>query len=288
MKGEPELPEKIGHVDDQSGEVTAGNGNYPRTYAIARLTVGHQVATYPLVFEPRKSFKARIVPPTVVAASLPIIKRPPPAPIVLSQKPAALPPSAPPPPAPSPGSLNFTLPSLGPPPPVGPVSAATTPPPAPPAPPPPPGSAAPTALQLTLQAPALTLAPPSSVIPPPAPPIQPAPPGGARKEARQKQAATAKSESANSEGAGEKSESGGGDESAMTRHQPRRADRYAFTALAAREQPSAWGRGALYGGAITTMALLLALGSTVAGPRSRRRRRDVPVPAPVWKTRERR
>jgi hypothetical protein len=51
---------------------------------------------------------------------------------------------------------------------------------------------------------------------------------------------------------------------------------------------SAWGRGALYGGAITTMALLLAFGDTPAGPRSRRRQRDAPLPAPAWQNRQRR
>ena len=287
------LPKTVGFFADskaeQGGVVTAGDGKYERTFAIARLTVGDQVATYPLVFEPRKSFKTRVVPAAVVASVAPaqVVSRPPPAPIVLSQQPASLPPTQPPPSVPPTGNLNFSLPTLGGLPPLsaGPTVAASPPAPAPP--PPPAGANAPQALQLTLNPPALTVAPQGSVVPPPAPPIQPAPPGGARKEARQKQAAAAKNdESSGAEGAGESDTGGGGDSSAMTRRTNRRDQPYAFTALSERDQPSAWGRDALYGGGILIMAFLLAAGWSAAGPRSRRRTPD--VPAPAWQPTRRR
>src|SRR5204863_8718429 len=76
---------------------------------------------------------------------------------------------------------------------------------APPAPPPPPATQAPAGLNLVANPVGLTVPPPTSPIPPPSPPIQPAPPGGARKEARQRQAASAKSE----EGASETQQLGG-------------------------------------------------------------------------------
>jgi hypothetical protein len=123
------------------------------------------------------------------------------------------------------------------------------------------------------------------VIPPPAPPINPAPPGGARREARQRQAAAAKSE----EGASDKAEQAGVDlgegrsspgGSAFTRRDQVKAG-VSITTLARRDQPSAWSRGALYGGGLTLMALTLAFGWTTLrpGPRGRRRTPDVPAPA---------
>jgi hypothetical protein len=52
-----------------------------------------------------------------------------------------------------------------------------------------------------------------------------------------------------------------------------------FSSLAERDQPSAWSRGAIYGGGITLGALLLALGYTTLRPTPRRRQPEVPAPA---------
>ncbi|MGH2956870.1 MAG: hypothetical protein ACRDL6_07755, partial [Solirubrobacterales bacterium] len=52
------LDPKVGTIDEQSGQVRAGRGDYPRTYAVASLSVDDQSATYPLVFEPRASYQA--------------------------------------------------------------------------------------------------------------------------------------------------------------------------------------------------------------------------------------
>jgi hypothetical protein len=52
-----------------------------------------------------------------------------------------------------------------------------------------------------------------------------------------------------------------------------------ITVLARREQPSAWSRGALYGGGLTLVALTLAFGWTTLRPGPRRRQPDVPAAA---------
>lgn len=271
----------IATIDRQTGAITAGKGAHPQIFAVAILSVGDKATSWPVVFPPRRSFRA--VPPSVTVVPAPariVAASKPPPPIVLGQKPAALPPAAPPPPVPSAGNLNLGLPAPPAPPPLGPVGSPSIAPPPPPAPPAPPSAPTATALQLSLKAPSLSLAPTSSVIPPPAPPIQPAPPGGARREARQRQAATAKSESASGAQGGE-AENGGSSESssqAMTRRDTRR-ERYDFAALPARPQASAWSQGLLYGGGLTLLALTLALGWTAAGPRSRRREPDLPAPA---------
>jgi hypothetical protein len=132
-----------------------------------------------------------------------------------------------------------------------------------------------------------------SPIPPSAPVVNPAPPSGsaARKEAKQRQAATAKSE----EGVSEAQEQGGdiimGRDSppgaAMTRHDHPSVRRSggarpapSITPLRAAAQPSAWPRDLLYGGGIGLAAAVLALGFTILRPRPRRR--PPPAPAPVW------
>ena len=138
-------------------------------------------------------------------------------------------------------------------------------------------------LNLSLKVSGLNIAPQMSTFPPPAPPVNPAPPGGARKEARQRQAAVAKSEQGG-DGKGEDSEAHGRQDavdspnSAMTRLDQGKGG-MAFTAYEQREQPSAWARGALYGGGLTLAALLLAMTWTAAGPRARRRTPEVPAPA---------
>src|SRR5205823_1334878 len=72
-------------------------------------------------------------------------------------------------------------------------------PPAPPAPPPPPGTQQALPLSLSVTPVGIAVPPTPGVTAQPTPPVQPAPPSGARREAKQRQAATAKSE----EGAGE-------------------------------------------------------------------------------------
>jgi hypothetical protein len=122
-----------------------------------------------------------------------------------------------------------------------------------------------------------------SPIPPSAPVVNPAPPSGsaARKEAKQRQAATAKSEegAGDAQGAGDLAEGPPGPEGMkMTRHDPPAA--HPFTALSAPRSPSAWPRDLLYGGSIGVAAAILALGFTVL--RSRPRRRPPAVPVPAW------
>jgi hypothetical protein len=131
--------------------------------------------------------------------------------------------------------------------------------PPPPAPPPPPAQIAPQAFALTLKLQPLSV--PSSIPPPSPPPVNPAPPSGsaARKEAKQRQAATAKSESAAAREEAAKEPAG----NAFTRYETRNA------------QPSAWVTDALAGGSLTLAALLLALTWNTARPR----RRDDPRPA---------
>jgi hypothetical protein len=260
-------------IDEQSGAVSyGGRGNHPPVYAVAILSVGDKAATWPIVFQPKRSFRQEAPPAQRVVL--------PPPPRVEAAVPASLP-GTPGAQVPNPPPLNLTFPA----PPSLPNMTLNAPqarPPAPPAPPPPPASPAATALQISTAPVGLTVAPPASVIPPPAPPIQPAPPGGARREARQRQAAVAKSEEgAGQEGAQEAESNGGnggGSQSASTRLSQRRDD-YAFTALEHRSQPSAWPRDLLYGGGLGLAALTLALGWGLARPRSRRREPDLPAPA---------
>lgn len=294
------VPSTVGTVDD-TGTVRAGAGRQERTYAIAILSVGSKAASWPLVFEPAKSFEPR--PPATVSQSVirtppqPIQPRPtPPPPVVLNSPPSPTPP--PPPPANIP---QVTLPTLKLPTPPGfpaiPPTPAGTPTPAPPppaAPPAPPGSAG--ALPLTLEAPITPISIVPTVIPPAPPPVNPAPPSGgaARKEARQRQAATAKSEEGGGDkGAGETQSSGeGGSSSEMTRRDRARPapsydsysrddTRYSFTAVSHGEQASAWSQGALYGGMTLATALVLALGWGLARPTPKRRHPPRPAPETV-------
>jgi hypothetical protein len=267
------VPADVGaSIDEQTGLITYdGNGNHPPVYALAILSVGHQVATWPVVLAPKRSF-IPVAPPLQRLAVLP-------RPRVVNSAPASIPPN-PANPVPTPPQLDLTFPS----PPslvAPPLSAPQAQPPAPPAPPPPPASPAATALQIAPAPVGLNVAPPATVIPPPAPPIQPAPPSGARREARQRQAAVAKSEeSGGQEGAAQESGDGDGNgtQSASTRLEPRRDD-LAFTALDHRDQPSAWTRDLLYGGGLGLAALSLALGWSMLRPKPRRREPDLPAPA---------
>ena len=146
----------VGSIDGQSGEVTAVGGVSSRTYALAILSVGAHVATYPLVFEPRPGFNAELVPSS-------------PPPLAASSPPA-------PPPPPS-SSGGFTLPPTPALPAIPPL--ASQPPLAPPAPPLPPNSSA-ANLTLFTSPPVLSVAPSVSLFPPSAPVINVAPPTPAR------------------------------------------------------------------------------------------------------------
>jgi hypothetical protein len=246
------LDPKVATMDDQSGQVRAGNGNYPRTYAVAQLSAGERSATYPLVFEPRASFGP--TPP------------PPPAPVAV--------PPPPPPPAPAnPTSPSVNLPAA----PVLPVltTQALAPPPVPPS---PPTFASQAPLDLNLAPSALDVSPPTAVTQPPTPPVNPAPPSGARREARQRQAAAQKSGADSSEGA-EETQDAGGDMAQSPPTDANAASRHDFTALTSREQPSAWARDALLGAGLGIAALLLALGVNTARPTPRRREPELPAPA---------
>jgi hypothetical protein len=285
------LDASVATVDDQTGEVRAGAGNHPRAYAVALLSVGDRTATYPLVFEPRRSFRPAPVPARRVVPARPV------PPIQVQAAAAAAAPATPPPapPPPPPGSATPSLPGLpGVPPPAVPPAPPPAAPPAPPVPPPPPASAQP--LPLSLNAPLSPIGVTASVIPPSPPPVNPAPPSGsaARREAKQRQAAAARSEEGrDAEGAGESSTgtrldvadapSGLPGTKAMTRHD---TAPHPFTRVVHAGQPSAWARGALYGGALTLAALLLAVGVSSTRPRPRRRPPD--QPAPAWSPQRRR
>ena len=67
---------------------------------------------------------------------------------------------------------------------------------------------------------------------------------------------------------------------AFTRHDPN-----AFTALAHRDQPSAWARDLQWGGGLTLMSLVLWFGWITVRPTPRRREPE--VPAPAWNRRRR-
>ena len=298
------LPSQVATINQQTGALRAGRGRNARTYAIGLLSVGEHAATWPIAFEPRRSFVAQRAKLT-----LPPLPRPARAPA--AQQPLRLSETAPPPPAPplaTPGSPLSSQTLQPPPPPSFPqLPAAQAPPtpqspappqiPAPPAPPAPPGvppQQQPQPLALGAKVQAVAIVP--SVNPPAPPPVNPAPPGGAaaRKEAKQRQAATAKSE----EGAGEKAEQATGDlanapEQANGAQMSRRGtdrpapatrraqDRPApsFDLIMAREQPSAWARGALYGGGLGLAALAFTAAWLIARPRPRRRTPDLPAPA---------
>ena len=277
------LDTSVGSIDMVTGQVKAGRGRQDTTYAIALLSVGDKAASYPLVFLPSKSFTPS--PPATItntAAFRSVAPPQTPAVRVLGTTPASLPPSAPPPAGAPPVNANVTLPPPPPvPPAVPPVATPTPSPPPPPAPPPPPPPSAPIPMSIAPKLGNISIQ--ATVLPPTPPPVNPAPPSGgaARKEAKQRQAAVAKSESASEGSEGQAGEAHGridavdSPNASMTRHE----ERAHFTAIVHRDQPSAWARGALYGGSLTLMALTLALGFTSVRPRSRRRPPEAPAPA---------
>jgi hypothetical protein len=280
--GEPNgycaLDPAIATVDSQSGEVTAGSGNHERVFAVAVLSVSEKAASWPMVFEPRRSFRPQPPPAQLIVRAQRVV----PAINVLAAGAAAAPASPPPPPPPPPpGSVSPGTPAVpGLPPPAAPAAAPPPAPPVPPPPPPPPGFSE--GLPITLNAPVAPIAIQATVIPPTPPPINPAPPSGgfARKEAKQRQAATAKSEEGGDQGQAETQNLGGDRADGLPSQHGESMTRHAFTAVVHHDQPSAWTRGALYGGAMTLAALLLALGFTAIRPRPRRR--PPHLPAPAW------
>jgi hypothetical protein len=282
--GEPNgycaLDPAIATVDSQSGEVTAGSGNHERIFAVAVLSVGEKAASWPMVFEPRRSFRAEPGPAQLIVRAQRLV----PAVNVLAAGAAAAPASPPPPPPPPPpGSVTPNTPAVpGLPPPASPAAAPPPAPPAPPPPPPPPGFSQ--GLGISLSAPLSPVSIQATVIPPTPPPINPAPPSGgaARKEAKQRQAATAKSEEGSQEAGAEGAQIDTADGPVNPTGVNMTRAEHPFTRLVHAEQPSAWTRGALYGGALTLTALLLALGFTAARPGPRRR--PPRAPARAWAT----
>ncbi|HEX2015331.1 MAG TPA: hypothetical protein VGN69_01460 [Solirubrobacteraceae bacterium] len=291
-----ELDPSVAQLDpanngQQTGRIVTGKGNHPRVYAIGLLSVGGKAASWPLVFEPRRSF-VPIPPARVVTPALSVVPQVHVAAIAATSPP--LPPSAPPPAPPVVGTPTLPqlpglpgLPPLSTPPPAAPPPPAGAPPPAPPA------SQAPTALSISVSPQSVGFAPPSGVVPPPAPPINPAPPGGARREAKAKQPAAAKSEESGAEAEGGSEQSSvdtgsapyGPTGAAMTRRDRTRPTA-SFTVVHGHHQASAWSQGALYGGSLALMALVLALGYTTVRPTPRRR--PPTVGAPAWASAHRR
>ena len=56
-------------LDQQTGQITTGKGAHPRVYAIGVLSVGAKAATWPIVFEPRRSFRAPALPAAQAGAA---------------------------------------------------------------------------------------------------------------------------------------------------------------------------------------------------------------------------
>lgn len=285
------LDPSVATVDPQTGVVRVGRGRQARTYAVAILSVGKKAASWPLVFEPAKSFRPR--PATTSTVRTPAVRTPVSQPLPpIHIKPTTPTPSTPKPPSQPPVSTPTVAGLELPPPPQLPQlpqlpGASPTVPPAPPAPPAPPSSGEP--LPLSLQAPISAVSIVPTVIPPTPPPINPAPPGGsaARKEAKQRQAATAKSEEGGGDAATNPEDSQprtnmGDSPNAFTRYD---GTRYSFTAVRDSEQVSAWSRGLLYGGGTAILAFVLAAGWTAGRPRGRPK--DPVVPAPAWNDRRR-
>jgi hypothetical protein len=272
------LPRRIGTVDETTGLVRSGDGRYPETFALGMLSVGSKAATWPLVFERSPSFVTRSALRAPGAPQLNNVPTP--------GAPGQLPPPE------VPQIPKIEVPAIPPPPAIPSLSATAPPEPTPPTPPaPPPPSQQPAPLDLSVAPPGVSISTPTALIQPPTPPVNPAPPGGARREARQRQAAAQKGGADNdaSEGA-EETQNAGGDkamapdqamtrhESAMTRRAPTRAEP-SFTTLAASDQPSAWSRGAFYGGGFLLVSATLALGFSTLRPTPRRRPPEVPAPA---------
>jgi hypothetical protein len=150
-------------------------------------------------------------------------------------------------------------------------------PPVPPAPPAPPGGEQALPIELSVTTAGIAVPPTPGVTAQPTPPVQPSPPAGARREAKQRQAAAAKSEQTGvREGIDvDRADAPNVPEAAsMTRRPPDRP--LAFTAPRRAAQPSAWARDALIGGGLGIAALVLAAGAMTIPVR-----RTPRVPAPA-------
>ncbi|MDX6663181.1 MAG: hypothetical protein QOG09_1283 [Solirubrobacterales bacterium] len=263
------LDRNVATIDGQTGEVDAGDGNRPRAFAIALLSVADKAVVYPLVFEPRPSFSPE--PPSAINSPPP----PPPLP------PGATPPGAVPPP-------NIPTPPVPPAPPLGAGLQAT----APPAVPLPPNNTTPT-LNLFTSPTSISVAPSLSLFPPAPPVINVAPPTPARPRQEAKKAAVQSSGSENDSPSSETQQLGGdlaqgpaSPDQSMTRHDPNSATRRdrikpggSFTPMLHHSPPSAWARDLQWGGGLTLMALVLAFGWITVRPTPRRRQPELPAPA---------
>jgi hypothetical protein len=280
------LDPTVGTIDPQTGRVIAQRANHGRIFALAVLSVGQKAATFPISFEPKRSFVA----PSSPRLSVPVV----PSIRVLGfsasslNTPTSTPPSSPPPP------VNTTL-NLPAPPALPSFPSATPlslPPPAPPAPPAPPGGQAGTGLSLSINVTGVMVPPTTGVAAQPTPPVNPSPPGGARKEAKQHQASAAKSEEGGSQVKGAEGDLAQSREdptgSAFTRRRPDPQVSAWAPMLKQRPQASAWTTGLQWGGSIGLMALVLALGFTTVRPTPRGRRRLPVVPAPAYVRQRRR
>jgi hypothetical protein len=267
-------------IDDQTGEITSRRGSHGRTFALAVLSVGTRATSWPVVFEPGRAFKAR---PRLELTQprIPQIR-------VRAFNATDFNPSAPPPQNPLPPPVNASVRVPAPPvlPSFPPAAASPMPPPPPPQVPPPPPSHKPAApIDVTVSVVGVTVPPTTGVTAQPTPPVNPSPPSGARREAKQRQAATAKSEEGGGQEGGEahgRIDSVDSPNAPATRLPPRKPEPHAFTAIAHREQASAWAIGLELGGGMTLLALALALGFTTVRPTPRTRRRPPVVPAPAW------
>jgi hypothetical protein len=259
---------------DQSGQVIAQRGARGRVHAIAVLSVGDKAATWPLVFEPSRLSVPVTPPPKVLGISA-----------------ASVQPPAPPPPAAGTPPINATIELPAPPAlpgfPAG--SPLSLPPPVPPAPPAPPGSQHALPVNLTIQPIGVAVPPTTGVTAQPTPPVNPSPPSGARREAKQRQAATAKSEEGSSQAAETQGLGGdpangrlGPEGAAMTRRDRVRAEAGSLTPLPRRPQASAWVTGLEWTGGTLLMALVLAFGWITARPTPRRRPGPDIRAAPAW------
>jgi hypothetical protein len=276
----------VGCVDRQSGDVRAGDGTDHRVYAVGLLSAGTQAATYPLVFESRG---APQTPAQARAAAVRGLPRPGAQAEAPTQAPRSGPPSQGGSPSPGPDtpfSPGVTTPPL--------LDAPVDRLPGPPAPPALPSAPVAPASKLGPTASALPDIPRVSPVPPKAPPAKPAPKVLASREARQAQAASAPIDDPAPEAADESelrepvwvdladapSMPPG---AATTRREPRRPD-LPMTAIRSDHQPSAWVRGALYGGGLTLAAFILASGWLLVRP-SRRSHATAVVTAATSQTR---
>jgi hypothetical protein len=280
------LDPTVAAIDSQTGQVQAGRGNHAGVRAIAVLSVADKAATWPLTFTSRRSFVAR-KPSILTAPTVAQVRT-----VAIAGQSLPTPPSGAPPAVPPPVSATLALPT----PPAIPTFPTASPPlssPAvPPAPPAPPGGTPQANVNLTIDVAGIAVPTTPGVTAQPTPPVNPAPPGGARKEARQKQAATAKSEEG---GAGDQAsdatgslgtEPPGAHGAAFTRHDRVKAAPAGFTPLRRTSQPSAWATGLQWGGGTVLMALVLAFGWITVRPTPRGR--PPVLPAHAWARRGRR